>query len=75
MHKVISKSKYMNGLQCPKLLWFVFNEPEEIPEADEATKFILDQGNEVTNLAKKLFPAKESIGVRSTLLTRHLKAW
>ena len=56
MQKIISKSKYMNGLQCPKLLWFVFNEPGEIPEADEAIKFILDQGNEVTNLAKELFP-------------------
>lgn len=68
MQKTISKSKYMNGLQCPKLLWFVFNEPGEIPEADEATKFILDQGKELTNLAKKLFPKGIEVPYDSNLI-------
>jgi len=52
----ISKSKYMNGLQCPRLLWFVVNSPEEIPEPDKGTQFVFEQGHEVGNYAKKLFP-------------------
>ena len=29
---LLSKSKYLDGLQCPKLLWTLFHEPEKIPE-------------------------------------------
>ncbi len=51
----ISKSRYLNGLQCPRLLWLVVNSPNQIPEPDEATQFIFEQGHEVANYAKKLF--------------------
>ena len=54
--QLLTKSKYMNGLQCPKLLWHRFNAPEKIPEPDESTQFRFDQGHLVGNLAKKLFP-------------------
>ena len=56
MSTTISKSKYMSGLQCPRLLWFVMNSPGEVPEAEEAQQFIFDQGHEVGDFAKKLFP-------------------
>ena len=52
----ISKSKYLNGLQCKKLLWYIYHEPEAIPEPDEATQAIFDQGHLVGDYAKKLFP-------------------
>ena len=52
----ISKSKYLNGLQCKKLLWYIYHEPEVIPEPDEATQAIFDQGHLVGDYAKKLFP-------------------
>jgi CRISPR/Cas system-associated exonuclease Cas4 (RecB family) len=52
----ISKSKYMNGLQCQRLLWLSVNQPEAIPPVDEETQFIFDQGHEVGNFAKMLFP-------------------
>jgi hypothetical protein len=51
----ISKSKYLNGLQCKKLLWYIYNEPEAIPEPDDATQAIFDQGHLVGDYAKKLF--------------------
>jgi len=54
--KILSKTKYLNGLQCPKYLWILFNEPEKIPEVDAATQYIFDQGHLVGELAKKLFP-------------------
>ncbi|MBL7960908.1 DUF2779 domain-containing protein, partial [bacterium] len=52
----LSKSKYLNGLQCPKLLWHHYNAKDEIPKTDAATQAIFDQGHEVGELAKKLYP-------------------
>ena len=52
----ISKSKYLSGLQCSKLLWLYYNAKDQIPEYDAATQAIFDQGHEVGNLAKKLYP-------------------
>jgi len=53
---MLSKSRYLNGLQCPRLLWIASNEPDRIPEPDAATQHIFDQGHLVGELAKKLFP-------------------
>ena len=53
---IISKSKYLAGLQCPKRLWVEYNDRQLIPEADEQTQAIFDQGTEVGTLAKQLFP-------------------
>jgi hypothetical protein len=52
---LLSKSHYLNGLQCPKYLWILFNEPESIPEVDAVTQYRFDQGHLVGELAKKLF--------------------
>lgn len=51
----LSKTKYLNGLQCTKLIWYIYNEPEAIPEPDEATQAIFAQGHLVGDYAKKLF--------------------
>lgn len=53
---LLTKSKYLAGLQCPKLLWVQLHEPERIPETDAVTQYIFDQGLLVGKLAKKLFP-------------------
>jgi len=53
---LLSKSKYITGLQCPRLIWTQFNEPEKLPETDPVTQHIFDQGHLVGELAKKLFP-------------------
>jgi hypothetical protein len=52
----ISKSKYLNGLQCHKLLWFYYNAKDQIPAFDAQTQAIFDQGHLVGELAKKLYP-------------------
>jgi hypothetical protein len=70
----ISKTKYLNGLQCKKLIWYIYNEPKAIPEPDEATKAIFEQGHLVGDYTKKLFPKGEEVdhtrsfeeGLRST---------
>jgi hypothetical protein len=56
MPQLLSKSKYLTGLQCPKYLWIQIHEPERIPEADAITQYIFDQGHLVGEYAKKLFP-------------------
>ncbi|MDD5313103.1 MAG: DUF2779 domain-containing protein [Dehalococcoidia bacterium] len=53
---VLSKTNFLYGLQCHKYFWKLLYAREEIPPVDEATQFIFDQGHEVGNLAKKLFP-------------------
>lgn len=52
----ISKSKYLAGLQCPKLLWHYYNAKDKIPPVDEATMHLFNEGHMVGSLAKQLFP-------------------
>jgi len=52
---ILSKSKYLSGLQCPRYLWVVSNDQERIPDTDPVTQYIFEQGNLVGELAKKLF--------------------
>jgi hypothetical protein len=52
----ISKSKFLWGLQCRKLLWTAYNAKDLIPATDAQTQAIFDQGHEVGELAKQLFP-------------------
>ena len=54
--RLLSKSRYLTGLQCPRYIWLQFHQPARIPETDEVTQYIFDQGHEVGYLAKKLFP-------------------
>jgi len=56
MAKTISKSKYLAGLQCAKLLWTHYNDRDAIPEPDAAKQAIFDTGHEVGDLAKQLYP-------------------
>ena len=54
--RMLSKSRYLNGLQCPRYIWVQFHDPERIPGTDPVTQYIFDQGHEAGYLAKKLFP-------------------
>ena len=38
----ISKSTYLMGLQCQKLIWFRYNAKDQIPAPDESTQAIFD---------------------------------
>ena len=58
----LSKSKYLIGLQCPKLLWLHYNAKEKLPPVDEQTQAIFNQGHEVGLLAQKLFPDGITVG-------------
>ena len=59
---IISKSKYMAGLQCPRYMWYQVHAREEIPEPDFSTRFMFHQGHMVGEYAKKLFPGGIGLG-------------
>jgi hypothetical protein len=39
---LLTKSKYLYGLQCPKLLWVAINDKDKLPEPDAATQALFD---------------------------------
>lgn len=52
----ISKSKFLHGLQCPKLLWCDYNAKHLFSAVDTALQAVFDQGHEVGALARRMFP-------------------
>ena len=52
----LSKSKYLIGLQCHRLLWTHYNAKAQLPPVDERTQVVFDQGHEVGIFAQGLFP-------------------
>ena len=58
---MLSKSRYISGQQCNKLLWFKSIRKPPPEEMDEATKDRLKAGDDVGDLAKELFPGGTEI--------------
>lgn len=54
--RYLSKSKYMRGRQCPRLLWYEVNRPELIPPVSPEIQSRFDMGHQVGDLAKQLYP-------------------
>ncbi|WP_226846686.1 DUF2779 domain-containing protein [Dehalogenimonas etheniformans] len=68
--KLLTKSKFMAGLQCPRYLWIYVNDPSRIPQPNLITQHTFDQGHEVGEIAKKLFPGgldMSNLGFREML--------
>ncbi|PIU28944.1 MAG: DUF2779 domain-containing protein [Candidatus Hydromicrobium americanum] len=59
---IISKSKYLAGLQCLKYFWYQINAKEKIPQPDFVNQFIFNQGLLVGEYAKKLYPGGIDLG-------------
>ena len=56
MEKILTKSKYLIGLECPKYLWITFNQLEKIRKPTLVEEFKFKEGDKVGGLARKLFP-------------------
>ncbi len=52
----ISKSKYLNGLQCPKLLRPSFTQRAPNPDPSPCQMHIFNTGHEIGDLAKLVYP-------------------
>lgn len=70
---LISKSKFLCGLQCPKLIWTAYNRKDLIPPPDAAQQAIFNAGHQVGGLAKKLFPDGIEVGEGVTDLDETVK--
>ena len=55
-NKLLTKSNYVIGLQCPKYLWTRLNEKEKIPPYDAATLHRFEEGHLVDKFSKDFFP-------------------
>ncbi|MEX0932890.1 MAG: DUF2779 domain-containing protein [Candidatus Pacearchaeota archaeon] len=53
---MLTKSNYLLGLQCPKLLWVAKNDKERIPKPTEIEQKKFDDGTLVGELATQVFP-------------------
>src|SRR5579862_4071438 len=53
---IISKSSYLLGQQCSKLLWHASNTPDLLLEPDASRQAIFNQGHKVGALAQQVFP-------------------
>jgi hypothetical protein len=55
-NKLLTKSKYIAGLESDCLLWRLLNDPQSLPAPDAFTQSKFDAGHEVGALAKHLYP-------------------
>ncbi|MCX6641117.1 MAG: DUF2779 domain-containing protein [bacterium] len=62
MPHLLSKSRYLSGLQCAKRLWIEIHQPELLPKIEPSQQKIFDQGTEVGKLARERFPGGVLIG-------------
>ena len=53
--KILSKSEYIQGLQCPRLLWIAINDKERLAKTSESQQKLFDEGKIVGEFVKKLF--------------------
>ena len=60
---LLSKSTYVQGLQCQKLLWFRYNAKDQLQQPGSLAQAIFDQGHAVGDWAKRRFPDGLEIGV------------
>jgi hypothetical protein len=57
MTPYLTKSRFLAGRQCKKLLWYRVFDKDSIPEVTLGQEAIFDQGDEVGELARKCFPS------------------
>ena len=53
---MLTKSDYLCGIQCLRLLWITKNNKERIPEKTEIDKKHIEEGYLIEEVAKSLFP-------------------
>lgn len=56
MPPLLTKSKFLCGMQCPVLLWVSINDKDRLPEAGLSTQHKFDQGQLVGEISKQWFP-------------------
>jgi hypothetical protein len=68
---LLTKSKYISGIDCQAYLWLLVNDPSKIPEPNSEAKHRMEQGTIVGELATKLYP--EGINISADDFKGNLK--
>ena len=75
---LITKTKFLAGIQCLKRLYLIAYSPELAAQPDESDQAIIDQGQEVGLLAQQMFPGGLTVDCRdreqAIRMTRELVA-
>jgi hypothetical protein len=61
----LTKSRFLHGTQCSKLLWTSWNAAHLLPTPDQQTLAILEEGKKVGALARQMFPDGVEISASS----------
>lgn len=68
---LISKSRFISGMQCDLRIWYEVNSPGEVPDPGPATQALFDMGHEVGEMAQMVFPGGQLVdwsgGIRATV--------
>lgn len=72
MNKLLTKSKFLNGLDADALLWRSVNAPETIPAPEDFQKQIFESGTEVGILAQQYF--KNGIDLKNLSFIENIEA-
>ncbi len=62
---LITKSKFVAGVQCLKRLYLMVHQPELATEPDDSAQAIIDQGHEVGLLAQTMFSGGATVESRN----------
>jgi len=72
---LISKSRFLSGLQCDLRIWYEINAPGEVPSPGPDTLALFDMGHEVGELAQRVYPGGGLIdwsgGIDNTISQTH----
>lgn len=74
MDYTLTKTRFINGLQCPKLLWYSYHKKSDFPPLDLFTKTIFEQGTKVGLVAQQLFPEGRKISRVQSPKTQNLQS-
>src|SRR5213593_4894057 len=71
----LSKSHFTSGLQCHKKLWWMVHEPAAVElQPDKVLQDLFDQGRQVGEAARALFPGGVLIGLPHTARAERVAA-
>jgi len=68
--KLLTKRKYMYGLQCPKYLWVTFEDPDLVPEPDVVAQYRIKERKLVGELVQQLYPGGIKVPIEE--FTKHI---
>ena len=54
--KLLNKSKYLKGRECPRSVWIEINQPDKIRKFTIAEEFRISEGIKIGKIAKNLYP-------------------